>query len=68
MPEFNIWADPEAAQRVQADADAARTVGITGTPAFFINGILISGARPLDDFTKWIDRELEAKAQTPPAS
>lgn len=59
---------PEAAQRVQADADAARTVGITGTPAFFINGILISGARPLDDFSKWIDRELEAKGQTPPAS
>ncbi len=54
---------PEAAQRVQADTDAARALGITGTPAFFINGILISGARPLDDFSKWIDRELAAKGQ-----
>ena len=51
---------PEAAQRVQADADAARAVGITGTPAFLINGILISGARPLEDFSKWIDQEIQA--------
>ena len=55
----------EAAERVQVDTDAARSIGITGTPAFLINGILISGARPLDDFSKWIDRELEAKGQTP---
>ena len=61
---------PEAAQRVQVDADTARTAGITGTPAFFINGILISGARPLEDFEKWIDMELADKPQTPapPAS
>jgi protein-disulfide isomerase len=51
---------PEAAARVQADADAARAVGITGTPAFLINGILISGARPLEDFSKWIDQEIKA--------
>jgi len=61
---------PEAAQRVQVDADTARTAGISGTPAFFINGILISGARPLEDFEKWIDRELSGKPQAPapPAS
>jgi protein-disulfide isomerase len=58
---------PEAAQRVQADADAARAVGITGTPAFLINGILISGARPLEDFAKWIDQELAASASAAPA-
>ena len=61
---------PEAAQRVQVDADVARTNGISGTPAFFINGILISGARPLEDFEKWIDRELAGKSgpPAPPAS
>ncbi len=61
---------PEAAQRVQTDADSARAAGITGTPAFFINGILLSGARPQQDFEKWIDQELAAKPQTPapPAS
>ena len=56
---------PETAQRVQLDADVARSAGITGTPAFFINGILISGARPLEDFEKWIDLELAEKGQTP---
>jgi len=66
--------NPETAQRVQRDSDAARAVGITGTPAFLINGILISGARPIDDFSKWIDQELAAKpaaatpAAAPPAS
>ncbi len=61
---------PEAGQRVQVDAETARMAGITGTPAFFINGILISGARPLEDFAKWIDLELAAVPQTPapPAS
>lgn len=58
-------ASPEAAQRVQTDAEAARSAGITGTPAFFINGILISGARPIEDFEKWIDQELAAAPKTP---
>jgi len=58
---------PEAAQRVQVDADAARAVGITGTPAFLINGILISGARPFEDFAKWIDQEIAASASAAPA-
>jgi protein-disulfide isomerase len=63
-------ASPEAALRVQVDADSARAAGITGTPAFFINGILLSGARPLEDFEKWIDQELAGEPQTPapPAS
>lgn len=63
-------ASPEAAQQVQTDADAARAAGITGTPAFFINGILLSGARPQQDFEKWIDQELAAKPKSPapPAS
>jgi protein-disulfide isomerase len=62
-------ANPETAQRVQHDSDAARAVGITGTPAFLINGILISGARPVEDFSKWIDQELAAKpAKTTPAA
>ncbi|MGH2897137.1 MAG: DsbA family protein, partial [Solirubrobacteraceae bacterium] len=36
-------ANPDTALRVQKDSEAARSVGITGTPAFLINGILISG-------------------------
>jgi protein-disulfide isomerase len=60
-------ADPASDSKVSADAAAARAAGLTGTPAFFVNGILVSGARPLDDFTKWVDAELAAKGQAAPA-
>lgn len=38
-------------------AEAAR-LGVTGTPAFFINGRFLSGAKPFDEFQKIIDEEL----------
>ena len=62
--------DPATETRVNTDAAAARQAGLTGTPAFFVNGILISGARPIEDFTRWIDQELAASgaAPKPPAS
>jgi predicted DsbA family dithiol-disulfide isomerase len=44
---------------VQHDVDEGKKLGITGTPAFFINGILVSGAIPLEEFARLIDRELE---------
>ncbi len=44
---------------VDADFAAGKAAGVTGTPAFFVNGILLSGARPADVFSKVIDRELE---------
>ncbi len=37
-------------------------IGARGTPAFFINGRFLSGARPFEHFKKLIDEEL-AKAQ-----
>jgi protein-disulfide isomerase len=33
--------------------------GVSGTPAFFINGRLVSGAQPLEAFKAVIDEELE---------
>ena len=42
------------------DGEAA---GVTGTPAFFINGIPLRGALPIDEFQKVIDEELAAKAK-----
>ena len=33
-------------------------VGVTGTPAFFINGRRISGALPYEEFKRIIDDEL----------
>jgi protein-disulfide isomerase len=44
--------------KVDGDMAAARAVGVNGTPAFFINGIVISGAQPYDKFKEIIDSEL----------
>jgi len=44
--------------RWKADKAAAEGYGITGTPAFFINGRLVPGARPFETFADIIDDEL----------
>jgi protein-disulfide isomerase len=49
---------------VQKDLEQGQQLGITGTPAFFINGRMIVGAQPLESFTKIIDEELAAKPGT----
>jgi protein-disulfide isomerase len=43
---------------VQQDYAQAAQLGLTGTPAFFINGREISGAQPLEAFAAIIDEEL----------
>jgi protein-disulfide isomerase len=48
--------------RIDADIKAGEALGITGTPAFFINGRLVSGAQPLAVFKRVIDEELEMKS------
>jgi protein-disulfide isomerase len=44
---------------IQHDLDEGQKFGITGTPTFFINGMILIGATPLEDFARLIDRELE---------
>ena len=36
----------------------ANRLGVTGTPTFFINGRIVSGAQPYENFTALIEREL----------
>ncbi len=43
---------------VEASKKAGEAVGVTGTPAFFINGRPLTGAVPFDQFKEIIDREL----------
>lgn len=43
---------------VDADVAAANEVGVTGTPAFFINGRALEGAQPFEAFKRIIDEEL----------
>ena len=47
--------------RVEADLQAGQAAGVSGTPAFYVNGIPLSGARSVEDFVKLIERELEKK-------
>jgi protein-disulfide isomerase len=49
---------------VQQDVDEGETLGIAGTPAFFINGIALDGAVPLEGFASIIDGELEREKAT----
>ena len=43
---------------IKADMDFALGLGVQSTPTFFINGLAIVGAQPLDAFKKVIDDEL----------
>jgi protein-disulfide isomerase len=43
---------------VQRDLDEGNRLGITGTPAFFINGRTLTGAQPLEAFIRLIEQEL----------
>jgi protein-disulfide isomerase len=43
---------------VEQDSAQASALGATGTPAFFINGRLLSGAQPIEVFKQAIDEEL----------
>jgi protein-disulfide isomerase len=50
------------AAKVDEDLAMSKKIGATGTPAFRINGVTLSGAQPLDKFTEVIDAQLaEAK-------
>ena len=44
--------------RVNADMQEGQSVGVTGTPGFIINGRLVSGAQPFQNFKAIIDDEL----------
>ncbi len=48
------WAD-----KVEKDLAVSKSVGVNGTPATMINGILVSGAQPFEKFKAVIDQELE---------
>jgi len=45
--------------KIKKDLEANAKIGATGTPAFRINGITLSGAQPLESFKTTIDAELK---------
>jgi protein-disulfide isomerase len=44
---------------VQKDFQDGQKAGVSGTPTFFINGVMIVGARDIASFSDIIDRELD---------
>ncbi len=53
-------------EEVNKDLEDGAAVGVSGTPAFFINGRMVTGAQPFEAFAQVIDDELERKGLTPP--
>ena len=52
------------ASTVQADAQIGATIGVNGTPATFINGILVSGALPYEAVKMVVDAALAGQDVT----
>jgi protein-disulfide isomerase len=50
--------DHKYQKAIEADSDFAINLGIRSTPTFFINGLALVGAQPLDVFKQVIDKEL----------
>ncbi len=47
-------------EAVDKDMSAGAEVGVNGTPSFFVNGRVLSGAQTLDDFRQVIDGEIKS--------
>src|SRR5207253_8326783 len=60
MARFKAALDAEKHKSdIQADSAQASKLGANGTPAFFINGVELSGAQPFEAFKSRIDTELK---------
>jgi protein-disulfide isomerase len=53
------------AEAVKMQADEAQKLGLQGTPVFFINGRMMSGAVSYDELRKAVDQELATAAAQP---
>ncbi len=59
VQQFNACVEGRKYQAlVDEDLKAGAAIGVTGTPAFFINGRALSGAQPFEAFARVIDEEL----------
>lgn len=59
MNQFNKCFDNETHKKeIEKDIEDGKTAGVTGTPAFIINGWGLTGAQPFSEFEKLIEQEL----------
>ena len=54
--------DARAATVVAGNLSSGETLGVSATPAFFINGRFLPGAQPFEAFQRVIDDELKSRA------
>jgi len=54
----NCMADPATKEKIAADKAQAQTLGATAVPFFTVNGKLVEGALPIDQFKQVIDQAL----------
>lgn len=60
LPRFEACLDSgEMKGAVIRDQQEGERLGVTGTPAFFVNGFMLSGAQPEEKFRRIIDKELK---------
>ncbi len=52
-------------KQIQDDMAFAMKNGATGTPAFFVNGVYLKGAKPITAFREVVDKILEMKGLKP---
>ena len=57
----------QAKPLIDADEAEAKALGVTGTPAFFVNGHFLSGAKPFEEFAQVINAELTKRNLPVPA-
>jgi predicted DsbA family dithiol-disulfide isomerase len=62
VPQFNACVESRKYQGdIDTDIKAGDEAGVSGTPAFYINGRMLSGAQPFEIFKSIIDEELSAR-------
>ena len=58
----------EIKKAIEADMELGKKNGISGTPGFFVNGVAVKGAYPVEHFSKIVDRWLSPDPTKAPAA
>lgn len=69
LAKFNDCLDKDTHKEdVENDLTYGESLGVAGTPAFFINGRFLGGAFPFENFKEIIDKEMEGKGSDNPSA